>query len=81
MKEAANMPEGARIVPRLQKHEEEISLWRYEGPYAFYNAPEPYRALRPDEPAEADAFAWVDAGGAVLRPGRPHPHRGGLSLF
>ena len=43
MKEAANMPEGARIVPRLQKHEEAISLWRYEGPYAFYNAPEPYR--------------------------------------
>ena len=29
MKEAANMPEGARIVPRLQKHEEAISLWRY----------------------------------------------------
>ena len=34
MKEAANMPEGARIVPRLQKHEEAISLWRYEGPCA-----------------------------------------------
>ena len=66
MKEAANMPEGARIVPRLQKHEEAISLWRYEGPYAFYNAPEPYRALRPGEPAGADAFAWIDAGGTVL---------------
>lgn len=66
MEEAERMPKGARIVPRLQKHEEAISLWRYEGPYAFYNAPEPYRVLHPDEPAEADAFVWVDAGGAVL---------------
>ncbi len=29
----------AKIALRLEKHEAAISLWRYEGEYAFYNRP------------------------------------------
>ena len=35
--------EGARIVPRLEKHEAVISRWQYAGEYAFYDPPEPFR--------------------------------------
>ena len=37
----------AKIALRLEKHEEAISLWRYEGEYAFYNVKEPFRAEHP----------------------------------
>ena len=58
--------EGARIVPRLEKHEAVISRWQYAGEYAFYDPPEPFRPSRPDRPVDANSFVWVDAGGEVL---------------
>ena len=57
--------EQTKIVPRLEKHEEAISRWRYEGEYAFYN-PEPFQAEYPDRVAAEDSFVWLDAGGGIL---------------
>ncbi len=57
--------ERTKIVPRLEKHEEAISRWRYEGEYAFYN-PEPFQAEYPDRVAAEDSFVWLDAGGGIL---------------
>ena len=55
-----------RIIPRLQKHEEVLSRWRYEGAYSFYNPAEPFYAAFPDQPAAEDCFVWVDAGENIL---------------
>ncbi len=57
--------ETAQIAPRLEKHAEAISRWRYEGEYAFYN-PEPFHAEHPDRVAAEDSFVWLDAGGGIL---------------
>ncbi|MDE6997841.1 MAG: GNAT family N-acetyltransferase [Oscillospiraceae bacterium] len=54
------------IVPRLQRHEEAISRWRYGGEYAFYNRREPFRAECPDQPVEENLFVWLDSAGEVL---------------
>ena len=58
--------EKTRIVLRLQRHEEILSRWRYEGEYAFYNAREPFRAEHPDQPVGEDAFVCLDPAGGVL---------------
>ena len=58
--------EKTRIVPRLERHEEILSRWRYEGEYAFYNPQEPFRAEHPDRPVGEDMFIWLGADGEVL---------------
>lgn len=57
---------GARIVPRLQRHEEVLSRWWYEGAYAFYNPEKPYQAEHPDQAAGEDLFVWLGPDGEVL---------------
>ena len=56
----------AKIALRLEKHEAAISLWRYEGEYAFYNMKEPFRAEHPDQPVDENKFVWLSADGEVL---------------
>lgn len=58
--------EKTRIVPRLERHEEILSRWRYEGEYAFYDLQEPFRAEHPDRPVGEDSFVWLGPDGEVL---------------
>ena len=58
--------EGAQIVPRLWRHEAQLSRWRYEGEYSFYNCRETVCPERPEEPVDANSFVWVNREGDVL---------------
>ena len=58
--------DNTQIIPRLERHEEVVSCWRYEGAYAFYKPAEPFCAVHPDRPIDSGSFAWVDAAGNVL---------------
>lgn len=57
---------NARFVPRLERHEEAISHWQYDGEYAFYNQTEPFSVAHPERIVEENSFVWLDAAGELL---------------
>lgn len=55
-----------KIEPMLGKHDIEIARWRYEGEYAYYNAPE-NAALGVDPAAPVpEGWAVTDENGALV---------------